>query len=59
MGDSEAVHGASFDDEVEAMTGSVTMQEVPVPSTLSKRMSPPNFLMMRRATVNPSPEPSP
>src|SRR5438067_1322350 len=46
--DSEAVHEASFEEEVEEMTGSVTRQDVPLPSTLSKRMSPPNFLMMRR-----------
>src|SRR6476659_911057 len=59
MGDSEAVHGDSFEDELEAMRGSVTRQDVPAPSTLSKRISPPNFLMMRRATVNPRPEPSP
>src|SRR5688572_12939286 len=56
---SEGVHEASFDAEVEAMSGNVTMQDVPAPSTLSRRMSPPNFLMMRRATVNPRPEPSP
>ena len=41
------------------MSGSVIMQDVPAPSTLSNRMSPPNFLMMRRATVSPRPEPSP
>src|SRR5262249_3136635 len=53
---SEAVHGASFDEEVEEARGKVTIQAVPAPSTLSRRMSPPNFLMMRRATVNPRPE---
>ena len=41
------------------MTGRVTMHEVPFPSWLSILMSPPNFLMIRRATVNPSPDPSP
>src|SRR4029079_5084524 len=59
MGDSEAVHGYSFEDELEARSGTVPRQDVPAPSTPSKRISPPNFLMMRRATVNPRPEPSP
>jgi hypothetical protein len=35
------------------------MHEVPFPSWLSILMSPPNFLMMRRAMVKPSPDPSP
>ena len=35
------------------------MHEVPLPSWLSILMSPPNFLMIRRATVRPSPDPSP
>ncbi len=35
------------------------MQEVPFPSWLSILISPPNFLKMRRATVKPSPDPSP
>ena len=35
------------------------MHEVPLPSRLSILMSPPNFLMIRRATVRPSPDPSP
>lgn len=41
------------------MRGRVTMQDVPLPSWLSILISPPNFLMMRRATVRPSPDPSP
>jgi hypothetical protein len=39
--------------------GKVTIHEVPLASWLSILMSPPNFLMMRRATVRPSPDPSP
>ena len=35
------------------------MHEVPLPSWLSILMPPPNFLIMRRATVRPSPDPSP
>ena len=34
------------------------MHEVPLASWLSILISPPNFLMMRRATVRPSPDPS-
>lgn len=34
-------------------------QVVPCPSWLSILISPPNFLMMRCATVRPSPDPSP
>src|SRR5512146_380974 len=57
--DSESVHGISFEGGAGGITGSVTIQDVPAPSTLSKRISPPNFLTMRRATVNPRPDPSP
>src|SRR5688572_10291436 len=57
--DVDSVHEASCVGGRRGITGRVTMHVVPFPSWLSILMSPPNFLMMRRATVRPSPDPSP
>ena len=51
-------HGSSFRTPA-LSAGRVMTQVVPWPSGLSNRISPPNFLISRCATVRPSPDPSP